>query len=165
MPIHHISTAVRSYLSSFDSIAIALTSRGSIITTPNPSGYECCWWVRKADAERLVEAARERGNVEATAKRLGITLTSHMVALAKVDRSLARLDGILAEAKRNGDLKQFNSTYRAKREAAVAAGVTFMPYTAAEKRLKRALVEAIADGTQGRPFQFALARVFEQPSR
>jgi hypothetical protein len=39
-----------------------------------------------------------------------------------------------------------------------------LSYAVAEDRLRRLLVEAVADGTQGRPFQFALARVFAEPS-
>jgi hypothetical protein len=39
-----------------------------------------------------------------------------------------------------------------------------MSYGTAQEKLKRSLVAAIADGTQGRPFSFgvAMARVFEQ---
>ena len=117
--------------------------------------------MRKADAERLLDAARERGNVEATAKRLGITLTPHEIAVMWADNPLARLDAILADAKRNGDLKAFNRTYQAKRLEAASCGVAFMPYTAAEKRLKRALMAAIADGVQGRAFRLAMLDVFK----
>jgi len=67
----------------------------------------------------------------------------------------------LADANQNGDLRLFNSTYKSKRQAAVAAGQTFMPYGAAEKRLKRALVAAIAAGTQGQVFRLALLDVFK----
>ena len=67
-----------------------LTSRGSIISTPNPTGYERAWWVRKADAARLVEESRERGNVEASAKRLGIAVTVHEIAIMRADKAVAR---------------------------------------------------------------------------
>jgi len=39
-----------------------------------------------------------------------------------------------------------------------------MPYQLAERRLKRALVEVIAAGTQGREFEFAMTRVFADRS-
>jgi hypothetical protein len=145
-------------------VAVVLTSRRSIISTPNPTGYERAWWVRKADAARLVEESRERGNVEASAKRLGIAVTVHEIAIMRVDKALARLDAVMADAQRNGDLRTFNRMYRANRLAAVAARSNYMPYNTAEKRLRRALVEAIAAGVQGREFQFALARVFAKPA-
>jgi hypothetical protein len=163
MPIPKVPLAARQYLSSFDSIAIALTSKGSLIAVSNPTGYEACWWVRKQDAQRLVDAARERGNVELSAKQLGIAITPHEVALMRTDKALARLDAILADAQRNGDLKTFNRTYRAKRLAAVAAGSNYMRYNTCEKRLRRALVATIAAGVQGREFEFAMRRVFEPP--
>jgi hypothetical protein len=162
MPIPKVPVAIRSYLSAFDTVAIVLTARGSVLITPDPSGFECAWWVRKEDAARLLEVAREPGNVEASAGRLGIAVTRHEIALMKSDKALARLDAILADAKRNGDLKMFNQTYQTKRLAAVAAGSNFMPYNTAERRLKRALVTTIAAGVQGREFAFAMRQVFEQ---
>jgi hypothetical protein len=161
MAIPTVSAPVRNYLSSFDSVAVALTSRGSIISTPNPTGYERAWWVRKADAARLVEGSRERGNVEASAKSLGIAVTLHEIAVMRADKALARLDAILVDAKRNGDLKAFNRAYKRHRQAAMTAGTAYMPYTTAERRLKRALVAAIAAGTQGQVFRLALLDVFK----
>jgi|RhiMetdeSRZDD1v2_1073273.scaffolds.fasta_scaffold353856_3 hypothetical protein len=161
MTIPAVSPAVRNYLAAFDSIAVVLTARDSIIITANPTGYLCAWWLKKADAQRLLDEARERGDVEASARRLGITVTPHEAALMRADKALARVDAILANAQRNGDLKLFNRTYQAKRMAAVAAGSNFMPYGTAQRRLKRALVEVIAAGTQGREFEFAMRRVFE----
>jgi hypothetical protein len=154
---------VRQYLSSFNSIAIVLTSKGSILAVPNPSGYERAWWVRKPDAARLVEASRERGDVEQAARRLvpPVILTEHSVALMRTDKALARLNAILSDAQENGDLRLFNSTYREKRLAAAAVGQSFMPYVVAQKRLKRALVEAIAAGTQGHLFRLVLLDVFK----
>jgi hypothetical protein len=127
MPIPPVSAVVRNYLSSFGAIAIVLTRRGSIVMVQNPTGYEAAWWVKKADAQRLIDASRERGDVETAARQLGIAVTAHEIALLRTDRQLARLDAILANAKHNGDLKRFNSTYRAKRLAAIAAGSNYMP--------------------------------------
>jgi hypothetical protein len=56
MPIPRVPVAIRSYLSAFDTIAIVLTARGSVLTTTDPSGFECAWWVRKEDAGRLLDA-------------------------------------------------------------------------------------------------------------
>jgi hypothetical protein len=161
MTIPKVSLAVRQYLASFDSIAIVLTSKGSLLALPNPTGYEAAFWVKKTDAQRLLEEARERGDVEAAARRLGIAITPHDICLMRVDRQLARLDSILVAARRNGHLREFNRAYKAKRLAAVAKGGNFMPYHTAEKRLQRALVEVIAAGVQGREFETALATVFK----
>jgi hypothetical protein len=79
----------------------------------------------------------------------------------RVDRQLARLDSILTDARRNGHLREFNRTYKAKRLAAVAKGGNFMPYHTAEQRLHRALVSVIAAGVQGQEFELALADVFK----
>jgi hypothetical protein len=81
--------------------------------------------------------------------------------MMRTDRCLAQLSEILAQAKARGELKQFNARYRQGRLRAQARGEKFMSYATAEHRLRRLLVEAVADGTQGRPFQFALARVFQ----
>jgi hypothetical protein len=88
--------------------------------------------VRKADAARLVEESRERGNVEASAKRLGIAVTLHEIAVMRADKALARLDAILVDAKRNGDLKAFNRAYKRHRQAAMTAGTAYMPYDGGE---------------------------------
>jgi hypothetical protein len=161
MPIPTVPASVRSYLSSFGAVAVVLTRKGSLLAISNPTGFERAWWVRKQDAQRLLDEARERGDVEAAAGRLGINLTPHEIALLKTDRALARLDGLMREAQYNGQLKLFNKTYRAKRLAAVTAGANYMPYGTAQRRLKRALAAAIADGCQGREFAFAMRRVFD----
>jgi hypothetical protein len=162
MPIPKVPTAVLNYLSNFGAVAVVVTRRGSIITVQNPTGYECAVWVRKQDAQRLVDESRERGNVEASAKHLGIAVTPHEVALMKTDRALARLDAVLEAARRDGSLRAFNRMYKIRRLAAVQCGENFMPYGTATKRLRRALVATIAAGMQGREFEFAMQRVFEQ---
>jgi len=101
MPIPAVSPAIRSYLSSFGAIAIVLTSKGSLLALPNPTGYEAAWWVKKSEAGKLLDEARERGDVEASATRLGISATRHEIILLRTDKALARLDRILADAQRN----------------------------------------------------------------
>jgi hypothetical protein len=156
-----VPLAARQYLSSFDSIAIVLTRHGSLLAIANPGGYERAWWCRKQDARLLLDEAGPRGDVEQAAKRLGIAITAHEIAMMKTDRALARLDSILVAAQRNGHLREFNRMYRTQRLAAVARGGNFMPYHTAEQRLHRALVSVIAAGVQGREFELALAAVFK----
>jgi hypothetical protein len=160
MPIPTVPVRVRRYLADFNTVAIAITSKGRVIVTPNPSGCERAWWLSKRDARRLHAAARAKGDVEGAAKRLDIGLTPHDVALMRADRALIRLDGILRKAQEAGELKTFNAEYAARRRAAVAAGRRFMGYPAAQARLRRALAACVADGCQGRPFSLVLRDVF-----
>jgi len=159
--IPKLAPTVRDYLSSFGAVAIALTRKGSFVLTPSPGGFESAWWLKRAEGQRLLDAVREKGNVEATARTLGIAVTPHEIAIMRVDANLGRLETILATAKRNGDLKAFNRAYAARRQAALASGKTFMPYGTAERRLRRALTEAIANGCNGRVFAGAVAEVFD----
>lgn len=151
---------VRGYLADFGAIAVAITERGKIKITDNPSGCHAAWWLAAKDAQRLRAACKARGDVEACACILQIKLTPHEVALMKADTALARLDRILAAAKANGDMHQFNRAYRLRR---AAAGGHFMSYTVAAQRLRRELARCIAAGSRGDTFELALSRVFEQP--
>jgi hypothetical protein len=164
MSVPKIPARVRNYLFTFGSTSIAVTARGALVLTPDPAGHEAAWWLKRVDAQRLLAACYVKGDVEAAAKRLQIPLTSHEVAVMRADQRLAQLDQILEQAQQSGDLRRFNATYQARRIRAQAAGQKFMSYGTAQEKLKRQLVAAIADGTQGRPFSFgvAMARVFEQ---
>ncbi|HKD30763.1 MAG TPA: hypothetical protein VKC66_33250, partial [Xanthobacteraceae bacterium] len=55
-----------------------------------------------------------------------------------------RLDARLAQAKDNGAMKFLNAEYRRRRLAAREVGESFMPYRAAELRLRKALVGVAA---------------------
>jgi hypothetical protein len=166
MPVPYVPRRVLSYLRAFNSIAIAITRKGKVVTTSNPSGCETAWWLAsKVDAKRVLDEAQAKGDIEASAKRLRITLTPHPVALMKADRALARLDAILRAAQQSGDLQTFNRQYACRRQAAISTGKTFMPYTVARLKLQRSLMSVIADGIQGRPFQFAMVAVFEDATR
>src|SRR5262245_56989703 len=105
MTIPTVSPAILRYLAAFDSIAVVLTRRGSIIAVPNPTGYEAAWWLKKAHAQRLLDEARERGDVELSAKRLGLTVTPHEIAIMRAPRALARLDALMRRARWHEDVQ------------------------------------------------------------
>jgi hypothetical protein len=164
MPIPKIPARVRNYLFTFGSTSIAVTRRGAVLLTANPEGHESAWWLKREVAKTLLNECFIKGDIEAAAARLNITLTPFEVGVMKADKALKCLDDILQQAQASGDLKRFNAIYRARRILAQALGTKFMSYRTAQERLKRSLVAAIADGTQGRPFSFAvsMARVFDQ---
>jgi hypothetical protein len=153
---------VRNYLFTFGSTAIALQANGVVTLTANPAGAVQAWWLKRSDSKRLLDECRVRGDIEQAAKRLRISLTEHSIALMRTDKALAQIDTILDGTQENGGLKQFNALYKRKRLQALAAGRTFVPYTTARARLQRALIEAVADGSQGRPLSFVMLRALEQ---
>jgi len=162
--IPKISARIRNFLYTFGSTSIAITARGAILLTANPVGCEQAWWLKRTDAERLLAECYVKGDVEAAAKRLQIPLTAHDLAVMRAGKALAQIDVILEQAPASGDLRRFNAAYKAKRLRAQARGERFMSYGTAQEKLKRSLVAAIADGAQGRPFNFtvAMARVFQE---
>ena len=82
-------------------------------------------------------------------------VADHHVMVARARSALARLDARLAQAKDNGAMKFLNAEYRRRRLAAREVGETFMPYRAAELRLRKALVGVAAGDRPG-----LVARVF-----
>ena len=139
------ATAV-DYLISFNAHAVAITPTGFVFSSANPSGAVKIWWCQHDDALRLAKAAFASGDVEAVAKRLHIQLTEHAVVLERVQERTRRLDEALARAQNDGLLQHFNVLYRRRRLAARQAGQRFMTYGNAQRRLRQALTETIANG-------------------
>jgi hypothetical protein len=164
MPIPKVSARIRNFLFSLGATSIAVTAKGAVVITANPSGLEVAWWLRRDDAELLRAACFVKGDVEAAARRLGIALTPHDVACMRADHRLAMLDQIIETARTSGDLQSFNRTYQRLRIRAASKGQRFMSYGTAQEKLRRQLVTAIGDGEARRPFSFsaAMARVFDQ---
>jgi len=151
--------AVR-YLAASGATALTIRDgRRPVLHVGHRTNIECigCWWLpqekaakvgRKArtlagpspDAARLVEA------VHAAAKSNGVTLTEHATAITRAAESAQRLDAAMAELNTSGALRAFNQVYRAKREAATAAGHGFIGYGYALGRLRKALVPVLAEG-------------------
>ncbi|MCA1452161.1 hypothetical protein I6F35_02890 [Bradyrhizobium sp. BRP22] len=118
------------------------------------------FWVRDAmTARRVMRKARVRlamfgglahvsgqtagEEIEAAAGRLGVPLTEHQAALARVTRALGRVEAVLAQAHADGTLSWFNRAYRAYRLA--STGRTML-YGEAKVRLRNAVVRRIMAG-------------------
>jgi hypothetical protein len=59
---------------------------------------------------------------------------------------MVRLDLLINKMKRDGTLREFNATYKARRAAALAEGRGFMSYGNAMARLKLALIPMLQTG-------------------
>jgi hypothetical protein len=82
--------------------------------------------------------------LQAAAARLGVALSDHAVVMQRVQAAVGRLDGKLARAKDNGDLKFFNRAYHAYRLVCQHRGEHAMPYGTAVARLRKLLAGAAA---------------------
>jgi hypothetical protein len=85
--------------------------------------------------------------LDATAGRLGVTLTEHTTVMRRAKAAVGELDTCLAAVNAAGMLSFFNREYRVRRLAAHAAGRSFLPYAEAHRRLRRALASAAATGS------------------
>jgi hypothetical protein len=109
---------------------------------------------RAGDALRL--ARSDSGDVVAAAKAAGVRITEYHVMVARARAAVERLGARVAKAQRAGDLGYINREYKRRRQEAQAEGRPFMPYRAAQARLRKALV-GVAAGD--RPH--IIARVFD----
>jgi hypothetical protein len=129
----------------------------AVPTRPSPYAT-AAWWIDSRHAPLVAQVARQDGgDIPAAARALGVRLTEHRVVVQRVTAASARLDERLAWAQRSGLLSEFNREYRRRRLAARAAGESFMPYRAAELRLRNALVDVAAGKAPGD----MIARVFD----
>jgi hypothetical protein len=144
--IERLSAAAVDYLISFNAHAVAISPKGKVYTSANPTGAALAWWCRRHDAVRLAKAAQATGNVEGMARMLRITLTPHAVVLERVAERNARLDEALQRAQESGLLKDFNNAYRWRRLSAQKTGTRFMSFPAAQRRLRQVLTQAVANG-------------------
>ena len=91
---------------------------------------------------------------QAPARARGVKV-EHSCALQRTEELVNRLDARLAQPQRTGDVGFFNREYKRRRQQAQAAGRPFMPYKAAQARLRKALVGVAAGDRPG-----IVARVF-----
>ena len=145
-PIASLSSSAVDYLITFNARAVAIAPNGFVYTSNNPTGAAAAWWCRHDDALRLAKAAHASGDIEGVAKRLHIQLTEHAVVLERVQARTQRLDEALQRAQDAGLLQHFNLLYRRRRLAARQSGGRFMTYGNAQRRLRKAITEVIANG-------------------
>jgi hypothetical protein len=146
MSIPTVRASVLSYFRRFDLSAIARTRDGGrLVSTRDPSGAEAAWWMRSADISQVLQRARaDHQDVPAAARALRIKIIEHSQAVQHTEKIVAKLDARLRTAKRNGDMGFINREFRQRRLQAQAEGRPFMPYKAAQARLRKALVGVAA---------------------
>jgi hypothetical protein len=113
----------------------------------------CAHWVRnRRQALDIIKFARRiAGNFpdEVTAAAAlgsaailcGTHLTPHATALARATSAAQRLDERLAKS-----AKFFNAEYRRRRREAQAKGAGFMTHAAAQRRLRRVMIDRLTNG-------------------
>lgn len=116
------------------------------------SEITCAFWTRERKIAKAIirelkqrqpcnpEIARQQ--IVEIAKDWLIGLTSHDAALARVRSGLQQVEVRIREANRRGDLKWFNSAYRAWRLEAKKSGQG-MSYTEALVRLRKAVTNRL----------------------
>ena len=89
---------------------------------------------RKAQRETVVAALNE------AAQRYGMTLTPHLITIARAMRLSDQLDKILDEMKANGTLKHFHQEYARRRAERGALGSGYMNFATAQRRFRSAII-------------------------
>jgi hypothetical protein len=174
MPISiHLNGETARYLAAF-SIAAILVKAERILVFHRPADLphtvDAIWWLRAADAERVVKRARALGRltdapnaVMGAARDLGVGLTAHDDLLRRVRAATQRIASDLEHARMAGHLRDFNRRYKVLRLQAQSEGRPFMSYEKAKRRLRGALATkaaAIANVVKA-DTRTLLAQVFE----
>lgn len=89
---------------------------------------------KKAQRETVVAALND------AAKRYGVTLTPHLITIARAMRLSDQLDKILDEMKTNGMLKHFHQEYARRRAMRLERGSGFMNFATAQRRFRSAII-------------------------
>ena len=157
MTVTALPRSVARYIAGFNLAAVCRYRDGRLGVSRDPEGAGEAWWCLETQAGAVVKRARrEGGDILAAARALGIPLTAHTLLISRAKSASGRIDAALSKAQRGGNLKFFNSEYRARRQAAAAAGRSFMSYRAAQGRLRKAITGVAAGG----PTRDLVARVF-----
>jgi hypothetical protein len=151
------SHSARDYVRAFDLTCIALWRDGRLGVSRNPTGADQAWWCPAKAAGALVRAAEANGkDVAQAAARLKTPLTDHATVAQRATEAVDRIDCTLNAARLRGDLVFFNGAYKARRQAAQAAGRGFMSYGVA---LRKAIASVAANG--GAVTRSLMASVFD----
>jgi hypothetical protein len=146
------------YFAAFDLVCLYVTPCGrvGIGRAPSRAGAHAAWWARRGDAARIFAAARKATKASDglpaaaailhSARKLGVEVTPHAVAMMRVEGALAKINTKLAAAQGVGALQFFNQEYQRRRRQAQAQGKGFMSCATARKRLERVLAGVVAGG-------------------
>jgi hypothetical protein len=114
-------------------------------------------WLPEDKARPVMKAARRiagaRPDIETAtaalhqaAAGLKVTVSDHRAAIERAGAMAARLDAFIAQLRARGALRDFQKIYRRLRLAATARGEGFMPFSAAEIRLRKTLIKLLQGG-------------------
>lgn len=137
-------------------------------------GADVSWaaWCDKAAAGRIVKAVARtdyRGGlieadvagavaaIETTARRYGVTLTSHERTLDRARAALGAIAEKVDAERESGGLAFFNKEFKRRRQEAIKRGARFPSYGGALAKLKRLMAEQPACGLASATI---LSRVF-----
>jgi hypothetical protein len=148
------------YLAASGATPISVVDRDgvcSIVTGKITGTVATRWWIATQDAVRVASAARRlvgagadaaevMAAVQRSAGLLKATLTPDEIAIRRAADAMVRLDVLINKMKHDGTLREFNSTYKAKRAAAKAEARGYMSYGNAIARLKLALIPGLQSG-------------------
>jgi hypothetical protein len=148
---------VTKYVRAFDITSICVDRDGSIRITCDPQGAVEAYWLPAAYAGALLKIARVMGDITGAAQQMRLKLTDHHTMVVRARAAIERLGTRLTAAKADGAMKFLNREYRRRRIEANERGESFMPYRAAEQRLRKAL----ADVAAGKAAPGIVASVFE----
>jgi hypothetical protein len=99
--IPSLPRAVADYVRALDLVAICAYRDGRIGVSRNPAGAAAAWWVKADQAGAVIRLAGKNGNdAPAAARRLGVALTEHAIALTRA--SARRGASPAAEGNRQG---------------------------------------------------------------
>jgi len=158
------------YFAAFDLVCLYVTPCGrvGIGRAPSRAGAHAAWWARRGDAALIFAAARKATKASDglpaaaailhSARKLGVEITPHAVAMMRVEAALAKTNTKLAAAQAVGALQFFNQEYQRRRRQAQAQGKGFVSYATARRRLERVLAGVVAGGISAE----LIARVFDE---
>jgi hypothetical protein len=151
--------AALAYLACSGANAISITTGcgHTVINVGRKPGAVAIFWLpsdkARAVAARARSIAGDAADVEVTiaalreaAVQLRVTLTEHDTAISRAANAAERLDAFMASMTGTGVLREFNRTYKARRQAAFARGEQFMKYNVALARLRSAMIPILQNG-------------------
>ena len=114
--VPRLDPAVRDYFQSFGLLSVAHYRDGRFAAVPDPVGAATAHWCKAEAARALVRVLRrDGGDVPNSARKHGIALTEHSVAVARAAAAVRRMDSGLEQARRSGALAKINIEYRRRR--------------------------------------------------
>ena len=117
----------------FDRACASLPAMNKLPTRVKNSGWLS---ITPAAAQEAIERAAEE---------LGVALTPNARAIERAAAGIAKVSGIVAQARKSGQLKTFNRSYKQYRRQMQLAGQRPISYAHAVRLLRRRIIQAKAE--------------------